>query len=335
MPMELHLFKQPLVTICIPTYNRPEMLRESLQSVLWQSYRHLEVIVSDNASDTDTAAVVASFDDDRVRVDRLDTTIGLHGNLTRCLHLGSGTYRMMLPDDDLMLPGNVERKVAFFETHPEVGLVHSAFRYVNSDSLPYGPVTNWTSAEKDIVQPGHAYIGESISKGGITCVSSVMLRSDLVVDESFEIDDGPYCDLALWLRVAQWADVGFLTAPLSGYRVHATSASSDFQTVQQIRGRVVLTQQHADALKLAFGRFVENADLDPESRAEYARLQQVSDRRMRLAIRVNRYVPRPMLDLAKKSLGWAKHGRIYHALSLYAAYAPEPVDVGTAFSKRN
>jgi glycosyltransferase involved in cell wall biosynthesis len=332
--MEFHLFERPLVTICIPTYNRPEMLRQSLQSVLWQSYRNLEVIVSDNASDTDTAAVVDSFGDDRVRIDRLDTNIGLHGNLSRCLHLGTGMYRMMLPDDDLMLPGNVESKVAFFETHPQVGLVHSAFRYVNSDSLPYGPVTNWTSAEKDTVQPGYEYIGESIAKGGITCVSSIMLRSDLVASESFVADDGPYCDLALWLRVAQQADVGFLTAPLSGYRVHASSASSGFQTVKQVRGRVVLTQHHADALKLAFGRFVETADLDPDSRAEYARLQRASDRKMRLAIGVNRYIPRPMLKLAKRSLGWARHGWLYNALSLYAAYAPEPVDEGTVSSKR-
>ncbi len=54
---------------------------------------------------------------------------------------------MTLPDDDLMLPANVENKVAFFETHPQVGLVHSAFRHIDSDALPYGPVHNWTSAE--------------------------------------------------------------------------------------------------------------------------------------------------------------------------------------------
>ena len=333
--MQLRQSEQPLVTICIPTYNRPEMLRHSLQSVLWQSYQNLEVIISDNASDTDTAAIVNSFGDDRVLLDRLGTNIGLHGNLSRCLHLGSGRYRVMLPDDDLMLPGNVESKVAFFETHPQVGLVHSAFRFVNSDSLPYGPVNNWTSAEKDVVQPGHSYIAESIATGGITCVSSVMLRSDLVATESFVVEDGPYCDLALWLRVAQQADVGFLTAPLSGYRVHPSSASSGFQTMKEVRGRVVLTPHHADALKLAFGRFIANADLDPETRAEYARLQRASDRRMRLAIRVHRYVPGPVLKLAKKSVGWAKHGRIYKSLSLYAAYAPGPVDDGTVSSKRN
>ena len=60
---------QPTVTVCIPTYNRPEMLRASLQSVLWQSYRDIEVIVSDNASVTNTFEVVESFGDPRVRID--------------------------------------------------------------------------------------------------------------------------------------------------------------------------------------------------------------------------------------------------------------------------
>jgi glycosyltransferase involved in cell wall biosynthesis len=325
--------EQPLVTICIPTYNRPDMLRQSLQSVLWQSYANLEVIVSDNASDTDTGAVVAAFGDDRVRVDRLDTNVGLHGNLTRCLHLGRGKYRMMLPDDDLMLPGNVESKVEFFETHPQLGLVHSGFRYLDSESLPFGPVTNWTYATEDTVQPGLEYIGESIAKGGITCVSSVMLRSDLVADESFVVADGPYCDLGLWLRVALRGDVGFLTAPLSAYRVHPSSASSGFQTMRQVRGRIVLTQRHADAQRRAVGRVLENGHLHPQSRAEYARLQRRSDQKMRLAILVHRYIPRSALRLAKKSMGWAQHGRVYRALSLHSAYAPGPVDDGTVVAK--
>jgi hypothetical protein len=235
--------------------------------------------------------------------------------MSRCLHLGTGKYRVMLPDDDLMLPGNVQSKVAFFETHPQVGLVHSAFRLVNSDSLPYGPVHNMTNADKDVVQPGYVYIREAIGKGGITCPASVMLRSDLVVNESFVVEDGPYCDLALWLRLAQRSDVGFLTAPLSGYREHASSASFGFQTVEQVRGRFVQTLGHADAIKLAVGRFIENADLDPELRAEYARLQRAMDRRVRLGIRADRYLPRPIHTLVKRSVDWATQTRIYNAVS--------------------
>lgn len=323
----------PTVTVCIPTFNRPDMLRASLQSVLWQSFRDIEVIVSDNASETDTVEVVESFGDPRVRIDRLDHNIGLFGNLSRCLHLGRGKYRIMLPDDDLMLPGNIESKVAVFETHPEVGLVHSGFRYINADSLPYGPATSWTGLEKETVQPGRQFIGQSIAQGGMTCVSSVMLRSDLVADEVFDADDGPYCDMALWLRVAWRADVGFLPAPLSGYRVHTGSASSGFRTHKKFLGRTVATMHHADALRLAHGRFVERPELDDETRADLRRLLEDSDRQMRLSVRVNQVLPAPVLGGLKKAMRWGLRagghtdsGRLYSALSLYSAYSPEPTD---------
>jgi len=322
---------QPTVTVCIPTYNRPEMLRASLQSFLWQSYRDIEVIVSDNASVTDTFEVVESFADPRVRIDRLETNIGLFGNLTRCLHLGSGSYRVMLPDDDLMLPGNIETKVAMFETHPELGLVHSAFRYINADSLPYGPVSNWTRLEKETVQPGRQFIGQSIAQGGMTCVSSVMLRSDMVTDERFDEADGPYCDMALWLRVAWKSDVGFLPNALSGYRVHTGSASSGFQTHRKVLGRTVATMHHADALLQAHGRFVDRPELDEETRADLRKLLEASDRQMRLSVRVNQVLPVPALRALKGALRWghrghSDRGQLYAALSLYSAYAPEPTD---------
>lgn len=319
------MHQQPLVTVCIPTYNRPEMLRKSLQSVLWQSYQNLEVIVSDNASETDTRAVIDEMGDPRVRLERLDANIGLFANLTRALHLGTGKYRIMLPDDDLMLPGNLERKVGLFEDHPQVGLVHSAFRHLNADGLPVGPVTKWTPQEKDGAQSGREFIGLSLAQGGITCVSSVMLRSDLVADERFDADDGPYADLALWLRVAWRSEVGFLTEGLSGYRVHLGSASSGFRTMEKVRGRTVLTLQHADVIRLAHGRFVERPELDPDSAAEFRRLLEESDKRMRLAIRVNRLLPQPAVKLAKQVFRSSMGTRLYQALSLYSAYAPQPV----------
>jgi glycosyltransferase involved in cell wall biosynthesis len=314
------------VTVCIPTYNRPDFLRRSLQSVLWQSLRDIEVIVSDNASSADVAGVIASFDDPRVVHDRLDTNIGLHGNLSRCLHLGSAPYRVVLPDDDLMLPGNLERKADFLDAHPEVGLVHSAFRHLTEDGLPTGQVINWPQLRADTVQPGLEFIGQSLAHGGIVCVSSVMLRSSLVADEEFFEADGPYCDLALWLRVALRSDVGFLPDPLSGFLLHTGSASSGYRTIRRAGSRTKLTLQHADALSLAHGRFVRRPELDPILAMELAELLRTSDRRMRLSIRVNNAVPPPLLRIAKRAVRWGPGGPTYRALSLYSAYSPQPVE---------
>lgn len=292
---------QPLVTVCIPTFNRRSLLAASLGSVLAQPFDDVEIIVSDNASTDDTEEYVRSIDDPRLTYDRLDENIGLFGNLTRALQLGGGRYRVVLPDDDLMLPGNLEAKTAFLEAHPDAGLVHSAFRYLDEDSRPYGKTEHWTLLEGDTLEKGADFIRRSISLGGIVCVSSVMLRSDVVAGETFNADDGPYADIALWLRVASRSDVGFLAKALSGYRVHNGSQSSSSYSLMQVRGGKARMSLHAaDVTYQAHSRFVQNADLTDQERAELTALLQEADRRMRLRVRANAYVPPVVLSTLKR-----------------------------------
>jgi len=133
----------PRVTVAIPTYNRSEMLRRTLQSVIAQTFTNFEVIVSDNASTDDTEAVVASFGDSRVRCLRLDENIGMLGNLTRCLHLGDAPYVMVLHSDDLIRPGLLAAAVDVLDTHRDVVFVHSAFSVIDGDDNVVIDRTAW------------------------------------------------------------------------------------------------------------------------------------------------------------------------------------------------
>src|SRR4051812_49422897 len=118
---------QPAVTVAIPTFNRAALLREAIASVLSQTFGDFEVIVSDNASVDQTADMVASFADKRLRYHRNTTNLGLVGNLNRCLSLARGTYITVIHDDDRMLPTNLERKVAALQRNPRLGFVHSRY----------------------------------------------------------------------------------------------------------------------------------------------------------------------------------------------------------------
>jgi glycosyltransferase involved in cell wall biosynthesis len=308
--------EQPAVTVCIPTYNRRDLLAASLDSVLAQSAADVEIIVSDNASTDGTEAYVRSIDDPRLHYDRLEQNIGLFANLTRCLRLGRGRYRVVLPDDDLMLAGNLESKLRFLDRNPSAGLVHSAFRYLDDKSEPFGPTENWSRLSQDTLEPGESFLRRSLALGGIVCVPSVMLRSELVADESFDPDDGPYADIALWLRLATRSDVGFLAAPLSGYLVHQGSASSGFHVVRVQDGEHQMTRHHADAVLQAHGRFVQRADLEPGLRAELAQVVADSDRRMRWTIRAKQAFPPTTLRVLKRLAGWRAGNRIHQRLSL-------------------
>lgn len=307
---------RPRVTVCIPTFNRRELLSRSLGSVLEQSFEDVEVIVSDNASTDDTEEYVRSIQDPRLRYERLPANIGLFGNLSRCLRLGTGRYRVMLPDDDSMLPGNLEAKARFLDEHPSAGLVHSAFRYLDGRAQPFGDTQNWSRLDADTLEPGLTFLRRSLSVGGIVCVSSVMTRSSMVTGERFDPTDGPYADIALWCRIASRSDVGFLAAPLSGYMVHGGSASSGFELVQVSAGRHQMTLQHADATLQAHGRFVQRADISPQLRAELAGIVAEADRRMRLTVLATRTVPPGTMRMLKRAVGWGRGNALHRRLSM-------------------
>lgn len=91
----------PRFTIGIPTYNRADLLRQSLASAVGQSSPDVEVLVSDNASTDETPQVVRSFGD-RVRYHRNPSNIGSWPNFARLVELAGGEFFSWLQDDDLL-----------------------------------------------------------------------------------------------------------------------------------------------------------------------------------------------------------------------------------------
>src|SRR5438874_840899 len=120
----------PKVSICIPTYNRRNMLRATLWSVLRQTYQDLEVIISDNASEEDIKAEVVAANDSRVHYFRQDNNIGAAANFRFLQTLPTGQYVLYLCSDDLLLPDCVEKAVSALEMQPHRGgAVYMAAHY--------------------------------------------------------------------------------------------------------------------------------------------------------------------------------------------------------------
>ena len=94
----------PLFSICIPTFNRKELLYQAIRSALLQTYRNIEVVVSDNSSDDESAKMIQNINDSRIRYFRNDSNLGAAANWERCVHLADGDFFSWLQDDDLLLP---------------------------------------------------------------------------------------------------------------------------------------------------------------------------------------------------------------------------------------
>src|SRR4051794_21609038 len=94
----------PKISVCIPTYNRARYLPTALRSVFGQTLQDFELVVYDDFSTDDTAAVVTAFSDDRLRFFRQPHNVGIARNRNSCLSEARGEYIAWLDSDDVYLP---------------------------------------------------------------------------------------------------------------------------------------------------------------------------------------------------------------------------------------
>jgi glycosyltransferase involved in cell wall biosynthesis len=109
----------PLITVAIPTFNRPALLREALESVLRQDLKDFEVLVADDASSYDVASLIARFGDPRLRLIRQPRNVGMLRNWRTALCSATTRYVATMDDDDLWLPHHLSEAVAALDAHPE------------------------------------------------------------------------------------------------------------------------------------------------------------------------------------------------------------------------
>ncbi|MCX6030223.1 MAG: glycosyltransferase family 2 protein [Chloroflexi bacterium] len=109
----------PKVTVSITTYNRSHLLRESIRSVLDQTYTDFDLLVCDNASTDATAQVVASFGDSRIRYHRHPANLGMQANYKYALIAPKTELVACLADDDLYRPELLETAVETLDRFPD------------------------------------------------------------------------------------------------------------------------------------------------------------------------------------------------------------------------
>jgi len=102
----------PLISVYLPTRNRPDLLREAAQSVLGQTLRDFELLIVDDGSDDAAVAREIAEIDSRVRVFRNESPLGAPAARNRAIAEARGKYLTGIDDDDLMLPRRLESLVA-------------------------------------------------------------------------------------------------------------------------------------------------------------------------------------------------------------------------------
>ena len=128
--------KNPLVSICIPIYNTEKYVDETLDYVLNQTYKNLEVIFSDNCSTDKTVEIIKKYNDPRIKLYQNPENKGLVYNFEKALSYATGKYMMLLGADDGMDYTAVEKCIKILEdnNYKDIVICNTYIKIYNDES---------------------------------------------------------------------------------------------------------------------------------------------------------------------------------------------------------
>ena len=121
----------PEVTVLMPVYNGERYLRESIDSILNQTFTDYEFLIIDDASTDSSRDIILSYDDQRMKLIENEQNIGQSESLNIGFHETQGKYIARMDQDDVSLPLRLEKQVCFMDEHAEVGVCGTYVRFVN------------------------------------------------------------------------------------------------------------------------------------------------------------------------------------------------------------
>ncbi len=208
----------PKVSVNICCYNSERYLKETIQSVLDQSFKDYEVIIVDDGSKDNTGKIVKSFTDPRLKYYYQENR-GLSASRNRAISLSSGEYIALLDHDDLWQPDKLAEQINLLDNDLALGAVFSDAYIIDGQG-------NITGTYFNINRPARGNIFERLILANfIPCLTVMIRQTSLRGLELFKQDFRIAEEYELFLRIAERSSFDYIDKPLASYRWHENNYS--------------------------------------------------------------------------------------------------------------
>jgi len=165
----------PKISVIITTFNRPEHLKETVASILKQTFRDFELIVTDNYSNYDFFELINNFNDHRIRPFQNKNNGIIAVNRNFGIKMATGDYIAFCDDDDLWLPEKLEKQLKIMESDKEIGASYVLYSFL---------IDNKVLAKK-YPRPKRRFNGwifKDLYLANMMLYSGIMVRKDVIAD---------------------------------------------------------------------------------------------------------------------------------------------------------
>lgn len=223
---------EPKVTVLMPVYNGERYLRETMESILGQTFSDFEFLIVDDGSTDGSAHIIDSYRDDRIRVLKNPTRLKLSGALNRGLDEARGEYIARMDADDISLAKRLAIQVAFLEQHKDMGICGSWVKMFGCKrtTIYRAPV-------------GYEHIRAKALFDNPFVHPSVMIRKKLFDRFTLRYDGSYYPteDYELWTRAVPCFPCDNIPEVLLHYRIHPDSMTTSDWSRMDGKGVLITT----------------------------------------------------------------------------------------------
>ncbi len=219
----------PLISVVLPVYNAEQYVKDTIKSILVQSYQNFELIIINDGSTDNSEEYIVQFKDTRIKYIKNEKNLKLIQTLNLGLRLAKGKYIARIDADDIALPNRFEKQIDFLENNLEYGIVGSFAETFGSKK------EKLTFVQEDLE------IRFALLTHNPFVHSSVMIRNQILIKNklSFDLNQLHVEDYDLWIKILKYSKGKILPDSLIKYRIHESQISVVHNNIQEINTKKI------------------------------------------------------------------------------------------------
>ncbi len=224
----------PTISVVMSMYNSEDYLERATKSILDQTYKNFEFIVIDDGSSDNSADIIKSINDPRIRLIRQNNH-GLVFSFNKGVRLARAEFVARMDSDDISMPSRFEKELDWITVNENRGLVGTFFIYMDKNDQPGSVIMTSPTKHLDVLRM--MYLVNPYGHG------SIMMRKKAVLEVGgYRSGLEPAEDFDLWTRIAPSWEVGMIPEALYWWRLHYQNVSHLKQKVQNEAAAKISTE---------------------------------------------------------------------------------------------
>ncbi len=220
---------QPIISVCIPTYNAAKFIKKTIKSVLNSTYSNFEIIISDDASTDNTIEIIEEIKDKRISLIKNNKNSGVPKNWNRTIKEARGEYIGLLNHDDLYGPFWLTFAANILNKNKHIGWVSTAFNIINENDK----IIDFNSCFPETREC--SLIEAFINIAKLDGLGPGFIARQTVLEEVNFYDNniGPGADNDLFLRMACKFPLYYSSFPHTFWRFHEDNLTKKWAPIDQ------------------------------------------------------------------------------------------------------